>query len=371
MRLLFTSTVGLGHLLPLLPLALAARAAGHEVTVATAQRHADRLIALGLRHWEIGETAEQDRRAVQRPDDPEAGPTAVFGRLNPLAALPAMQSIVEEWRPDVLFSEGAEFAGGMVADLHGLPVIRVHPGMSGGGLWEALVASSLSQIRAELGLAADPHARRLLDVPQISYFPESFERPASCSSRAVRIRPTLAESRPAEREPSVYITFGTEIVGMPFFPALARDAVTAVRTAGLRPVLAAGHADLGELANLGDTRIESWVNQDELLPRVRAVICHGGAGTTLGALTAGTPIIAVPFFADQPFNAERISATRTGLNVSPGEHLAERLSSALHEVLTNTPDGCEFMANEIRSLPGPTSALNLATTLQSAMVRTV
>ena len=134
MRLLFTSTVGLGHLLPLLPLALAARAAGHEVTVATAQRHADRLIALSLRHWEIGETAEQDRRAVQRPDDPEAGPTAVFGRLNPLAALPAMQSIVEEWRPDVLFSEGAEFAGGMVADLHGLPVIRVHPGMSGGGL---------------------------------------------------------------------------------------------------------------------------------------------------------------------------------------------------------------------------------------------
>jgi len=370
MRFLFTSTVGLGHLLPLLPLALAARAAGHEVTVATAQRNAERLIGLGLQHREIEETTEQDWRAVQRPDDPEAGPTAVFGRLNPLAALPAMQSIVEEWRPDVLFSEGAEFAGGLVADLHQIPIIRVHPGMSGDGLWEALVASSLSQIRTELGLPADTDARRLLDVPQISYFPESFERPAQRSSRIVRVRPNLSESRPAEREPCVYITYGTEVVGMPFFPALARDAVTAVHKAGLRPVLAIGHADVGEFADLGDTRIERWVNQDELLPRVQAVICHGGAGTTLGALTAGTPIIAVPFFADQPFNAERIAATRTGLNVSPGEHLAERLNSALREILTNRPEGCEFMANEIRALPGPSAAINLATTLQSAMIPT-
>jgi UDP:flavonoid glycosyltransferase YjiC (YdhE family) len=235
--------------------------------------------------------------------------------------------------------------------------------MSGGGLWEAVVASSLSQIRTGLDLPADPNARRLLDVPQISYFPESFEQPAWRGSPILRVRPNLSESRLADREPCVYITFGTEIVGMPFFPALARDAVTAVEKAGLRSVLAVGHADVSEFADMGDVRIERWVNQDELLPRVQAVICHGGAGTTLGALTAGTPIIAVPFFADQPFNAERIAATRTGFNVSPGEHLAERLNSALHEVLTNPPGGCEFMADEIRSLPGPSAAINLATTL--------
>jgi UDP:flavonoid glycosyltransferase YjiC (YdhE family) len=365
MRILFTSTAGLGHLLPLLPLALAARAAGHDVAVATAPRHAERLTGLGLQHWQIGEATDRERRAVQRPDDPEAGPSAVFGRLNPLAALPAMQSIVATWRPHVLLSEGAEFAGGMVADLNGLPVVRVHPGMSGDGLWEAMVASSLSEIRTGLGLPADPDARRLLDVPQITYFPESFERPEWCNSRIVRVRPNPAESRPAEREQCVYITFGTEIVRMPFFPALARDAVAAVHQVGLRPVLAIGHEDVSEFADLGDTRIERWVNQDELLPRVQAVICHGGAGTTLGALTAGTPIIAVPFFADQPFNAERIAATRTGVNISSGEHLTDRLNSALREILMDPPEGCAFMADEIRSLPGPSSVIDLAESLQS------
>ena len=155
---------------------------------------------------------------------------------------------------------------------------------------------------------------------------------------------------------------------MPVFPALARDAVTAVHKAGLRPILAIGNADVREFADLGDTRVERWVNQDELLPRVQAVICHGGAGTTLGALAAGTPIIAVPFFADQPFNAERIAATRTGLTVSPGDHIAERLNSALRDLLMNPPDGCEFMANEIRSLPGPSSAIDLANSLRPAMI---
>jgi len=192
MRFLFTSTVGLGHLLPLLPLALAARAAGHEVTVATAQRNAERLIGLGLQHREIEETTEQDWRAVQRPDDPEAGPTAVFGRLNPLAALPAMQSIVEEWRPDVLFSEGAEFAGGLVADLHQIPIIRVHPGMSGDGLWEALVASSLSQIRTELGLPADlPTPAGCLTCPRSVTFRRASSVPPSAAHGSSGSGPTF------------------------------------------------------------------------------------------------------------------------------------------------------------------------------------
>ncbi len=45
------------------------------------------------------------------------------------------------------------------------------------------------------------------------------------------------------------------------------------------------------------------------------VVCHGGAGTTFGALESGVPVIAVPFLADQPTNAGIVTAAGAGLTV--------------------------------------------------------
>jgi UDP:flavonoid glycosyltransferase YjiC (YdhE family) len=42
MRILFSTTPALGHLLPLLPLARAARGHGHDVAVLTAQQNRER-----------------------------------------------------------------------------------------------------------------------------------------------------------------------------------------------------------------------------------------------------------------------------------------------------------------------------------------
>ena len=48
-----------------------------------------------------------------------------------------------------------------------------------------------------------------------------------------------------------------------------------------------------------------------------AVVCHGGSGTTLGALAARLPLVVVPLFADQPENARRVDAVGAGIAVSP------------------------------------------------------
>ena len=46
-------------------------------------------------------------------------------------------------------------------------------------------------------------------------------------------------------------------------------------------------------------------------------MCHGGSGTTLGALAAGLPLVIVPLFADQPANAKRVAEVGAGLVVEP------------------------------------------------------
>jgi sterol 3beta-glucosyltransferase len=51
---------------------------------------------------------------------------------------------------------------------------------------------------------------------------------------------------------------------------------------------------------------------DWLLPRCKAVVHHGGAGTTAAGLRAGIPNIVVPFLGDQPFWGERVHAIGAG-----------------------------------------------------------
>ena len=45
------------------------------------------------------------------------------------------------------------------------------------------------------------------------------------------------------------------------------------------------------------------------------VVCHGGSGTSYGALAAGLPIVFVPTFADQLTNAQLISGAGAGMVV--------------------------------------------------------
>jgi UDP:flavonoid glycosyltransferase YjiC (YdhE family) len=138
---------------------------------------------------------------------------------------------------------------------------------------------------------------------------------------------------------------------MPMFAPTVGAAVAAARQTGCRIVLAVGSADPRRLGDLTGVDVASWVDQSEVLPRARAVISHGGAGTTLDALAAGTPTIAVPFFADQPINAERLHTTGTGIAVPPGPDLTDRLADALDSVLAEKPSGCAPMAAAVHGLP--------------------
>ncbi|KAK2728312.1 udp-transferase [Colletotrichum kahawae] len=82
-----------------------------------------------------------------------------------------------------------------------------------------------------------------------------------------------------------------------------------------------------------------------LFPRVRAVVCHGGAGTVAMALRCGRPTLVVPVAGGQPFWGSRVAEvgcgpavgfgiaemTREGLRGKLGEVLEERFAVAAGE----------------------------------------
>lgn len=55
-------------------------------------------------------------------------------------------------------------------------------------------------------------------------------------------------------------------------------------------------------------------------PARELVVCHGGAGTTFGALAAGIPLVVCPLFADQARNGRAVHNAGAGVVIDGGEH---------------------------------------------------
>ncbi len=132
--------------------------------------------------------------------------------------------------------------------------------------------------------------------------------------------------------PPVYLGFGS--MGDRDPGATTRLVLDAVARAGVRAVLSSGWAGLAA-GDLPPTvhRIDG-APHDRLFGHMAAVAHHGGAGTTAAGLRAGKPSVVVPFFADQPFWAERVRRLGVGPTPLPRADLtADALAAALRQAV--------------------------------------
>ena len=252
-----------------------------------------------------------------------------FGRLDTAAALPGLRSIVEDWRPDVIVRDCWEFASTLVAELHGIPVVRVALGLAAvEELTIRLAApapwtrrapgSACLPTRAATGCATRRTSRRS---------PSALEDPAAAAPRrthrfrhgtAAGTRRRCADWWPGNDDPLVYVTFGSVTAGahLPYFPALYRTAIDALAPLPARVLLTIGdRRDPEELGPLPpNVHVEEWVAQEAVAPHAAAIVGHGGHGTTLGALAHGVPLVVVPLFSvDQWANAAAVARAGAGV----------------------------------------------------------
>jgi sterol 3beta-glucosyltransferase len=160
--------------------------------------------------------------------------------------------------------------------------------------------------------------------------------------------------------PPVYIGFGSMAGNKP--ERLARIAVEALEMAGLRGILATGWGGL-EPGVLPDTILKiDHAPHDWLFPKMAAVVHHGGAGTTGAGLRAGKPSLIVPFFGDQPFWGSLVNEIGAGPMPIPQKRLtADLLAERLAVVVSDTAmaETAERIGQDIRAENGVEIAVRL------------
>ncbi|ORV16688.1 glycosyltransferase [Mycobacterium celatum] len=110
--------------------------------------------------------------------------------------------------------------------------------------------------------------------------------------------------------PPIFFGFGS----IPFeYPADMIVMISAVcEELGERALVCAAGADLGDVPRTEHVKVVDAVNYAAVFPACRAIVHHGGAGTTAAALRAGVPQLIRWMAADQPYWAAAVKRLKVG-----------------------------------------------------------
>ncbi|MFI9384192.1 nucleotide disphospho-sugar-binding domain-containing protein [Kutzneria sp. NPDC052558] len=337
MRVLVTASPGLGHMLPMVSISWALRAAGHEVLLAMAGSNAQHVPMLAASGLHVVETQPyesfvrlmnaardgMDIKAIQkmmreaaRGGDSEKLTSFGVRLFAPQSDIVAdnVVAVADEWRPDLVVHSPMEGAGPLAAAKHGVPAVEQAFGLHSSETAHAQIAEVLADTYRRHGVDGPPSRHALLNVA-----PPSMGSPdAGWPMRYVPFNgggqlPDWLLRTPDR--PRVIVTLGTVIPG---FVGLGpvRWLTDVAGDLDAEFVVTLDDAAAEELGALpGNVRPVSYTPLNALLATSTAIVHHGGSGSTMTSLAMGVPQLVVPQGADQFNNAHEVAKRGAGFEV--------------------------------------------------------
>lgn len=342
MRILLGAFGDPGHTFPAIALGRALVARGHDVVLQTWKRWEDDVVREGMRFAPA----------------PEYDVFPTLGRhLKPYeAVVRATQDtrpLVRELRPDAVVADILTLAPALAAELEGVPwatlVPHVDPrpapgfapysigarlprtavGRAAWGSLDRLIVRGLEQGREELnetrvrlGLAPLGHVHGGIsrDLTLVATFPQlEYPRPAWTAPNTHVVGPLQWE--PAYHDVELPPGDGPLVLVAPStvqderhdllhaaLEGLAELPVRVLATWNRRP-------PARPLPTPGNARVVEWVSYSRTMPRCDLVVCHGGHGTVMRALTSGCAVVVAPAVGDMNENAARVDWAGVGVRL--------------------------------------------------------
>ena len=255
--------------------------------------------------------------------------------------------------------------------------------------WRVAIKADDAQ-RRELGLARTrcPSARRIAarGSLEIQAYDEVFfpglttewakwngRRPfvGSLTRELTTNTDTEVASWIAAGTPPIYFGFGSMPVKSPADRASMISAACA--QLGERALICSGGRDVGDLSHFDHVKVVDAVNYATTLPACRAVVHHGGAGTTAAGLRAGVPTLILWTMGDQPVWASQVKRLKVGtarrFSATTRESLVADLRRILApEYITRAREIATRMTNPAESLASAADLLEDAARRKAPML---
>jgi UDP:flavonoid glycosyltransferase YjiC (YdhE family) len=374
-RILFSAVQVFGHLYPMLPLARALRARGDDVAFIGPQ---------SVRHILAGEDFEVITAGPEVPElvaeiasrtgqDPLAGAISIETEAELFAGVRVDLSFSDaltaalQWGTDLIVGDMYDCLGPLVATVLDVPfgTVTLGPFLPE----QSAALRSRAQLHYQERLLAPQRPLFVADICPPLLQTDQWEKPEGW----LPVRPEAyhAPGSPAVttidhdngEPPQVLVTFGTLFGAPKFLSPLINE--LGVLDVDLRVTL--GPAASPDAFDIDHDRVrfEPFRPLAELLSGVDVVVSHAGAGTTIGALASGIPLVLLPQGADQFTVAERTAASGAALRLLPDEVTPGRLREAVTVVLTSPEfrGSAAKVAAQIADMPTAADAADKITML--------
>jgi UDP:flavonoid glycosyltransferase YjiC (YdhE family) len=356
MQVLMVLAPGHGHLYPTFGVAEGLRSAGHGVTYAMVGDPSlrQRVVSQGHRFVAVPPSLPEQREIIAtglRVDPSLAG---IFGPLAPPAVGPLV-SLITDLDARLVLHDMASFAAPLAAAVRGVP--SAHFGVGPSFPDESYAAGRrMAPLWQQWGRQPDELAG-MFGLAYFDPFPASLDNPArTLQDRSYPYRPVPFGSygqgsvRSLPRPPWVWVTLGTVFNANPTaWERLAAE----LADLGAQVVATVGEGvDVNGLPRFPPNfTVLSFVPAQVMLEGAVAVLCHAGAGTLLGGLYYGLPLVCWPQGADQFHNARACATTGASVTINEDVDAAYALRTVLEG------DGFRVAARRLRqeilAMPSP------------------
>ncbi|MGI5238451.1 nucleotide disphospho-sugar-binding domain-containing protein [Dactylosporangium sp. CA-139066] len=360
MRVLFLSTPLPSHTYPMVPLAWALRAAGHDVLISTTD-DAIGVTAAGIDVLDFDPSGECPSLAeinATRPDIVARRATQVAdGEVLLIEAtrqyVDRMVAVAELYGPDLIIHSQLQGGGPIAAAKLGVPAVEHGASLLRNDDFYDRLSVLIPDTFAEHGIDGLDPRRAVLDVAPPSMVPaqgggEQWPmRYVPFNGGGLVPGALVADGS----RPRVAVTIGTNIMAPNMRELLDRLLAAAPAVDAEFVLLLSGvGADLGSLpANV--RAVTEWLPLRALLRGCAAIVHHGGAGSILAALDAGVPQLAVPSGAPNYMQSDAVRERGAGLSASAGELDAALLRRVLDD--DKLRRAAAEVRDEIAGLPTP------------------
>jgi len=403
-RILLSTLGSLGDLHPIMGLALALQARGHDVALATSDFYQERIVAAGLEFRPLRPLGTpDDPETLRRVFDPRSGPEYLL-RTMLLPYIGQMYCDLSQAAEgaDFLISGEVVLTASLVAEKQRLPwagailapasFFSIYdppqlPFLPGAALFTRappiiqrqllrigrLITRSwnepLNALRRSLGLRVSRDAiltDRYSPTLNLALFSKQLGRPQPDWPRNVvqtgfvlydpagAARQVALEEFLSSGPPPITFTLGSAAVMDPgrFF----EESAEAVRRLGTRGLLLMGkNAPPSQLP--AELFAAEYAPYSSLFPRSSCVVHQGGVGTTAQAMRAGVPQLVMPYAFDQPDNAARMARLGVGLSISRKRYRADTVIQRLQALTAPSfHERAREVGNKVSAEHGASSA---------------